>query len=146
MEAAPAMTGSLAATEPPLEGGCDCRRVRFRLAPPPLIVHCCHCRWCQRETGSAFALNARIEAEPAKPADADGWKGLPVDAVGLRHPAEHCRATNGPARAEVAGHVSPAWRRSRARRDAMESRAHAAACGAALSFGVAAWPRAAAAA
>jgi hypothetical protein len=29
----------------------------------PLIVHCCHCRWCQRETGTAFALNAVIEAE-----------------------------------------------------------------------------------
>jgi hypothetical protein len=28
----------------------------------PLIVHCCHCTWCQRETGSAFALNAMIEA------------------------------------------------------------------------------------
>ena len=57
------MTGPLAATEPPLEGGCDCRRVRFRRAPPPLIVHCCHCRWCQRETGSAFALIAMLEAE-----------------------------------------------------------------------------------
>lgn len=30
---------------------------------PPLFVHCCHCRWCQRETGSAFVLNAMIEAE-----------------------------------------------------------------------------------
>jgi len=29
----------------------------------PLIVHCCHCRWCQRESGSAFALNALIEAD-----------------------------------------------------------------------------------
>jgi hypothetical protein len=29
----------------------------------PMFVHCCHCRWCQRETGSAFALNAMIEAE-----------------------------------------------------------------------------------
>lgn len=29
----------------------------------PLIVHCCHCRWCQRETGSAFVLNALIEAD-----------------------------------------------------------------------------------
>ena len=26
-----------------------------------MFVHCCHCRWCQRETGSAFALNALIE-------------------------------------------------------------------------------------
>ena len=44
-------------------GGCTCRAVRFRLTSKPLFVHCCHCRWCQRETGSAFALNAMIEAE-----------------------------------------------------------------------------------
>jgi len=43
------------------EGGCACRAVRYRLARTPLIVHCCHCRWCQRETGSAFVINALIE-------------------------------------------------------------------------------------
>jgi hypothetical protein len=47
----------------PAEGGCTCRRVRYRMLGPPLIVHCCHCRWCQRETGASFALNAMIEAE-----------------------------------------------------------------------------------
>lgn len=47
----------------PVEGGCDCRQVRYRMLSPPLIVHCCHCRWCQRETGSSFALNALIEAD-----------------------------------------------------------------------------------
>lgn len=45
------------------EGGCDCRKVRYRLESRPLFVHCCHCRWCQRETGSAFVLNALIEAD-----------------------------------------------------------------------------------
>ncbi len=45
------------------EGGCTCRQVRYRLASRPLFVHCCHCRWCQRETGTAFALNAMIEAD-----------------------------------------------------------------------------------
>ncbi|TLY54007.1 MAG: GFA family protein, partial [Gammaproteobacteria bacterium] len=45
------------------EGGCTCRAVRFSLASTPLIVHCCHCRWCQRESGASFALNAVIEAE-----------------------------------------------------------------------------------
>jgi hypothetical protein len=45
------------------EGGCTCGHVRYRLISKPLFVHCCHCRWCQRETGSAFALNAMIEAE-----------------------------------------------------------------------------------
>ena len=33
------------------------------MASPPLVVHCCHCRWCQRESGAAFALNAVIEAD-----------------------------------------------------------------------------------
>ena len=47
----------------PLEGGCDCRRVRYRMTSAPLFVHCCHCRWCQRESGAAFALNAMIEAD-----------------------------------------------------------------------------------
>src|SRR5436190_9953765 len=47
----------------PIEGGCTCRAVRYRLASAPLFVHCCHCRWCQRESGSAFALNAMIEAD-----------------------------------------------------------------------------------
>jgi len=47
----------------PLEGGCDCRYVRYRMETQPLFVHCCHCRWCQRETGASFALNAMIEAD-----------------------------------------------------------------------------------
>jgi hypothetical protein len=46
-----------------VEGGCTCRAVRYRMTGRPLIVHCCHCRWCQRETGAAFALNALIEAD-----------------------------------------------------------------------------------
>ena len=47
----------------PLEGVCTCGSVRYRLTSTPLFVHCCHCRWCQRETGSAFVINALIEAE-----------------------------------------------------------------------------------
>lgn len=47
----------------PLEGGCDCRAIRYRMASAPLFVHCCHCRWCQRESGASFALNAMIEAD-----------------------------------------------------------------------------------
>jgi hypothetical protein len=47
----------------PLEGGCACRRIRYRMETRPLFVHCCHCRWCQRESGASFALNAMIEAD-----------------------------------------------------------------------------------
>ncbi|WP_246373308.1 GFA family protein [Marilutibacter spongiae] len=47
----------------PAEGGCDCKGIRYRLESAPLFVHCCHCRWCQRESGASFALNALIEAD-----------------------------------------------------------------------------------
>ena len=47
----------------PAEGACDCRAVRYRMETAPLFVHCCHCRWCQRESGASFALNAMIEAD-----------------------------------------------------------------------------------
>ena len=45
------------------EGGCACGHVRYSVAAPPLIVHCCHCSWCQRQNGSAFAVNALVEAD-----------------------------------------------------------------------------------
>ena len=46
-----------------MEGRCTCGAVRYRMTSAPMFVHCCHCRWCQRETGTAFALNALIEAD-----------------------------------------------------------------------------------
>ena len=46
-----------------LTGHCTCGDVRYRMTGRPLFVHCCHCRWCQRETGASFALNAMIEAD-----------------------------------------------------------------------------------
>ncbi|MBO6717618.1 MAG: GFA family protein [Rhizobiaceae bacterium] len=46
-----------------MDGRCTCGDVRYRLKARPLFVHCCHCRWCQRETGSAFVMNALIEAD-----------------------------------------------------------------------------------
>ncbi len=47
----------------PAAGGCACGAVRYALNATPLFVHCCHCRWCQRETGSAFAINAIVETD-----------------------------------------------------------------------------------
>jgi len=44
-------------------GGCACGAVRYEVAGDPMIVHCCHCTDCQRETGSAFVINAVIEAD-----------------------------------------------------------------------------------
>lgn len=57
------------------EGGCPCRAVRYRMTRAPLFVHCCHCSWCQRETGSACALNAMIEASAVE------VSGTPVEMI-----------------------------------------------------------------
>lgn len=45
------------------EGGCECGAVRFRMTADPIFVNCCHCRDCQKITGSAFAVNAMVEAD-----------------------------------------------------------------------------------
>jgi hypothetical protein len=45
------------------EGGCACGEVRYRLTSEPMFTHCCHCLNCQCQTGSAFVINALIEAD-----------------------------------------------------------------------------------
>src|SRR5262249_15748480 len=45
------------------DGGCTCRFVRYRMTTRPLFVQWWQWRWCQRETGASFALNALIEAD-----------------------------------------------------------------------------------
>ena len=67
MAPAPGLTMATAGSGVPateaLEGGCACGVVRFRLKSAPMFVHCCHCLDCQRQTGSAFVLNALIETD-----------------------------------------------------------------------------------
>jgi len=56
-----------------LEGTCACKSVRYRLNASPMLVHCCHCLNCQRQTGSAFVINVLIEA-----ANVELLRGEPV--------------------------------------------------------------------
>jgi hypothetical protein len=60
-----------------MEGGCACGAVRYRLTSEPMIVHCCHCLNCQRQTGSAFVINALIESDRV---ELLAGEPLPVDA------------------------------------------------------------------
>lgn len=48
------------------EGGCTCGFVRYTMKSKPMIVHGCHCRYCQKQSGAAFAINALVEADEVK--------------------------------------------------------------------------------
>lgn len=45
------------------EGGCGCGAVRYRVQGEPMMVHNCHCRLCQQQTGSTSVVNAFFEAD-----------------------------------------------------------------------------------
>ena len=75
-----------------LEGGCACGAVRYRLTSAPMFVHCCHCLDCQRQTGSAFVLNALIEADRVEVlSGATAPSPMPTDS-GKPHTIHRCSA------------------------------------------------------
>jgi hypothetical protein len=44
----------------PVEGGCHCGALRYRLTLPPLMVYNCHCTNCQKVSGGAFSTSVTI--------------------------------------------------------------------------------------
>lgn len=72
-----------------LAGGCACGAVRYRLASKPMFVHCCRCLDCQRQTGSAFVLNALIEADRVAVTGATHATRMPTDS-GQPHDIIRC--------------------------------------------------------
>ena len=44
-------------------GGCTCGQVRYEVKAQPLIVHACHCSWCQNQTGAPHVVNALVETD-----------------------------------------------------------------------------------
>jgi hypothetical protein len=73
------------------EGGCACGAVRYRLESAPMFVHCCHCRDCQRQTGTAFVLNALIETARVTILQGDVTRSpMPTDS-GRPHGIDRCK-------------------------------------------------------
>ena len=51
----------------PVEGGCICGAVRYRLKGPPLAVYNCHCKDCQRQSGATHSMSMPIAREHLEP-------------------------------------------------------------------------------
>ena len=67
----------------PLEGGCRCGQVRFKVTTAPGLTAVCHCRGCQKMTGGAFALSTMVSS--------DGFHVIEGEPVigGMHGPIQH---------------------------------------------------------
>ncbi|HWB50096.1 MAG TPA: GFA family protein [Stellaceae bacterium] len=74
-----------------VEGGCACGAIRYRLTNTPMIVHACHCRDCQKQTGSAFVVNLWIERQFVEPSgDQPVPFSVPPGSSGKPHEVFRC--------------------------------------------------------
>jgi hypothetical protein len=62
----------------PLTGGCPCGAIRYEIGAIPLLLYACHCTNCQRQSGSAFALNMPVAADTFRlvRGEPKGWRRL----------------------------------------------------------------------
>ena len=44
----------------PIVGGCQCGDIRYELLGQPLGLAVCHCKECQRQSGSAFGMSLAV--------------------------------------------------------------------------------------
>lgn len=61
----------------PLDGGCICGQLRYRVNDTPLAVLMCHCRNCQQRTGSAFSLSMLTFRKDFATSGETLWRDLP---------------------------------------------------------------------
>ena len=59
----------------PMTGGCQCGAIRYEITSFPLLLYTCNCTDCQRQTGSAFALNMPVRFEDFRilKGEPNGW-------------------------------------------------------------------------
>ena len=70
---------------PRLAGGCLCGAVRYRSQAEPVMQVICHCKTCQKNSGSAFSMNVAVPQdtlelegdEPRGYEDRSGSSGQP---------------------------------------------------------------------
>ena len=66
----------MSASDQERTGGCLCGGVRYRMKEEPLITAICHCRHCQRQSGSAFSV---VCAVPDSGFEQDGETQVYID-------------------------------------------------------------------
>lgn len=84
-------------------GGCACGLVRFEVAEPFEEALVCHCKRCQRRTGSAFSASASVPSEHFRLTD--GEEHVQTWAPAGSAAKSFCGTCGSALYAEVAGRV-----------------------------------------
>jgi len=74
----------------PLEGGCFCGQIRYRVTAAPRFAMACHCTDCQQMSASAFSLGLVVPREGFALAGAEP-RGIAKVAAMSAPPARHGR-------------------------------------------------------
>lgn len=70
----------------PLEGGCLCGHIRFRVSAAPGFPHTCSCRMCQRHTGALTATWVEVDRDQVE------WTGPGGEPARFRSSPKSSRA------------------------------------------------------
>lgn len=76
----------------PADGGCRCGQVRFRLSGVPIFTAICHCRGCQRMTGSAFSTTVAVPVDAFALLTGETELGGLHGPQALHHHCRHCKS------------------------------------------------------
>lgn len=76
----------------PAEGGCRCGQVRFRLSAPPLFTAVCHCKGCQKMSGSAYSTTISVPTTGFSVAAGSPEIGGLHGAQSRHHHCPHCKS------------------------------------------------------
>lgn len=74
----------------PFSGGCTCGAIRYECAAEPVAMIKCHCRYCQRATGGAFAPAVLVPTDSFKLTRGTPRYYLTPSAAGGRHQRGFC--------------------------------------------------------
>ena len=76
----------------PAEGACQCGSVEYTLTEPPIMTYACHCRDCQKRTGSAFSMGMLVSAAAiALEGKLSGWERISDDGnINTRYSCAAC--------------------------------------------------------
>ncbi|MDB5703125.1 MAG: Glutathione-dependent formaldehyde-activating [Sphingomonas bacterium] len=76
----------------PMEGGCRCGKLRFRVSKPPMLTLACHCTGCQKMSASAYSLTVVVPSDGFEVTQGEPVIGGLHGEQGRHHHCDWCKS------------------------------------------------------